>query len=170
MSSRHSPENAEAKQTRSRLTDGVFTCYLPQLVFFAFPAGREGGRDGGSRYSAPQDSTKPRACVLGVQPASLETASPAWAALARCSRKMKQGEVILLSVGRCLIFHLSVDCSLTCDPPPPTCFVFDDLQSHKVTQEMCRKATEKFSSHSGGFSLKQSGIKSCLVMNTILFW
>lgn len=36
LSSRHSPENAEAKQTRSRLTDGVFTCYLPQLVFFAF--------------------------------------------------------------------------------------------------------------------------------------
>lgn len=32
LSSRHSPENAEAKQMRSRLTDGVFTCYLPQLV------------------------------------------------------------------------------------------------------------------------------------------
>ena len=30
LSSRHSPENAEAKQMRSRLTDGVFT--LPQLV------------------------------------------------------------------------------------------------------------------------------------------
>lgn len=32
LSSRHSPENAEAKQMRSRLTDGVFTCYLAQLV------------------------------------------------------------------------------------------------------------------------------------------
>lgn len=32
LSSRHSSENAEAKQMRSRLTDGVFTCYLPQLV------------------------------------------------------------------------------------------------------------------------------------------
>lgn len=32
LSSRHSPENAEAKQIISRLTDGVFTCYLPQLV------------------------------------------------------------------------------------------------------------------------------------------
>ncbi|MEQ2250397.1 hypothetical protein ILYODFUR_000333 [Ilyodon furcidens] len=32
LSSRHSPENAEEKQMRSRLTDGVFTCYLPQLV------------------------------------------------------------------------------------------------------------------------------------------
>lgn len=32
LSSRHSPESAEAKQMRSRLTDGVFTCYLPQLV------------------------------------------------------------------------------------------------------------------------------------------
>lgn len=32
LSSRHSPENAEAKQMRSHLTDGVFTCYLAQLV------------------------------------------------------------------------------------------------------------------------------------------
>lgn len=31
LSSRHSPENAETQQMRSRLTDGVFTCYLPQL-------------------------------------------------------------------------------------------------------------------------------------------
>lgn len=126
LSSRHSPENAEAKQTCSCLTDGVFTCYLPQLVFLASPSACVCVWEGDSSRCKSGQTWQARLCWgRGCVSWSSEPGQELchfWAALARCLRKMQREEAIFWSVGRCHIFHLSVDCSLTCDTLWPFCF------------------------------------------------